>query len=195
MEPNTDDTTPRKEPEGTYLLGLPGHAVRMFLVLATVATAALTVRSFLVPDTFGQYGFYDGNAIRANMAYPIHHWEPNACWDCHRERSSAWSAGAHKTVSCENCHGAGEDHVAPTTHPAPRFVLDEWLWLAVTSRRPMAKDDSPEACLVCHKKLRARPAVVPQVADLETHMTDQGMTLADAEGKCTTCHDPHAPTP
>jgi len=156
------------------------HLARPAAVLVLVLGTAATVRACLVPDSWGQYAAYRGNALREAMfaSEPLHVGE-RMCIRCHEANVSKHDKDVHNKVACEGCHGPGARHLP----------------LAV-DRQLEAKEERPfvpktkDPCLWCHRRLNARPARFPQI-DPEEHYEFLGVT--DPETPCMRCHDPHEP--
>ena len=147
------------------------HVFRVALVVLVTLVAFLIVRGFLVPRTYGMYGpyRYANVAEQMNVRKPAYA-GPAACGECHPDEFKARSAGSHRTVSCEVCHG-----------PLALHVKDDG-----TVEAPVI-DRSYKLCARCHRKIDGRPAGFPQVV-LEEHV---GGSL---DGNvCISCHNPHSP--
>ncbi len=143
------------------------HLKRAFTLLAFAIIVFILIRSLLVPDSFGQYGWYRGDSVVELRNLPINYSGSAICGedDCHKNIYSVWANDRHKTVNCETCHGPSEKHVFN-----PREKLTP-------------ANDSREYCGLCHFKRLARPEKFPQIED-ETH----GENL-----RCVYCHNPHKP--
>jgi ribosomal protein L37AE/L43A len=149
------------------------HVFRVVLVVAVGLAAVVLARGFLVPKSYGLYGPYRGDNVREQMEVrkPAHGGVA-ACAECHADQAKRRAAGAHRTVSCEVCHGPLAFHVAEDLTISPPTI-----------------DRSYTLCARCHRKIDGRPPKFPQVV-LEEHVS---MPL---EGKvCLGCHDPHSPKP
>lgn len=143
------------------------HLKRAFLILVLVIIGFLFVRSFFVPASFGDYGWYRGDSVEELRDSPIGYAGSASCGDknCHKTIYTIWADSGHKTLNCETCHGPSENHVIDTrTMPTPA-------------------NDTREFCGMCHFKRAARPADFPQI-EPETHGEDL---------KCAYCHNPHKP--
>jgi hypothetical protein len=149
------------------------HVFRIVILVAVLLAVVLLARGFLVPKTYGLYGRYRGANVAQQMdARPVLHGGAAACAECHSDQAGKRTAGAHKGVSCEICHGPLGAHI-----------------LADGSVVKPPIDRSFTLCARCHRKVAARPASFPQV-DLEQHVN------GPVEGKvCLECHDPHSPKP
>jgi hypothetical protein len=150
------------------------HVFRVLLVLVVVLAVVSIGRGFLTPRSYGLYGAYraDNVAEQAAVREP-RHGGPASCAPCHAKQSTARSAGGHKAVSCEVCHGPLSLHVDRGG--------------AVKAHMPV--DRSFTLCARCHRKIAGRPEKFPQV------VLDQHVPAALEGGVCLQCHDPHSPKP
>jgi hypothetical protein len=82
------------------------------LILLTLAIVGsyFVARAFLTPQSFGQYGFYRGNALEEIALRTPHFAGNKACAECHDEVLKALEKFEHKTLSCESCHGVSREH-------------------------------------------------------------------------------------
>lgn len=148
---------------------IPDQILRLSVPLAFILGGFFFARTQLVPPTFGDVGHYRAAAVGEIAAKPIHFAGQEACSsaDCHQDTMETKSAGYHRGVSCEVCHGPAEDHVlAPEEHK-------------------VKKPKSRAFCPVCHTYLPARPTGFPQIIP-ENHNQPKS---------CIKCHDPHDPEP
>lgn len=154
------------------------HVFRAILVLVVVVAAVSIGRGFLVPRSYGLHGPYRHDNVREQMEVRApRHAGVAACAACHAEKAEKRAAGAHKTVTCEVCHGPQSGHVAAGKRSAA-----------------MPVDRSFVLCARCHRKVLGRPEKFPQV-ELEQHVEAMGAS-GPVEGKvCLDCHDPHSPVP
>jgi hypothetical protein len=145
--------------------GIPPQFTRLILLALVIVGTYLVARHFLVPASFGEYGWYRGDALRERAALPIVYAGRAACAECHSEVAEGLTKTKHATVSCESCHGPNAAHADdPTALPA--------------------KIADPRFCVRCHAASPSRPTGFPQV-DVAAHAQNQG---------CTECHQPHDPT-
>ena len=142
---------------------MPKHISRLLLLLAALIGAALAAKFFFTADSFYEYGHYRGKSVTEIAAQEPVYRTPRYCQDCHGERHAQWSANNHKSVSCEVCHGAAQDHPAKGKLPIPA--------------------DTRKLCTLCHEQMPGRPRTQPQI-DLAQHSGGQ---------QCIVCHNPHAP--
>jgi formate-dependent nitrite reductase cytochrome c552 subunit len=139
--------------------------VRVAMVYIVIAIIFLIVRSFIVPPSFGEYGWYRGDSVSEIMNLSVKHAGSYSCSNCHQTEYKAWTTGKHSTVNCESCHGPLKYHV---DDPGGSKV-------EVNATR--------EFCGLCHNENPSRPEGFPQI-NLESH--GNGFT-------CVTCHNPHYP--
>lgn len=143
------------------------HLKRAVTLLIIAIIGFIVVRSFIVPESFGQYDWYRGDSVGDNMDFQVRYGGSSSCSgeNCHKTLYSIWADSRHKTVNCETCHGPSQDHVNNV-----RIM-------------PEPVNDTREFCGTCHFKRVARPADFPQI-DPENH----GENL-----RCAYCHNPHKP--
>lgn len=141
-----------------------GHLFRLFGVFLAGLTLFLTVRGFLVPKSFGQYGHYRGNSLSEVAARPVKFAGHQSCEACHSDVLDQKAKGKHAIVNCEACHGPLAKHADdPSLQPT--------------------KLDTAMLCPRCHEANPAKPRTFPQVASAEH---SSGLP-------CNTCHQPHSP--
>ena len=131
--------------------------------MAGFAAAALIVRWFVVDASFYRYGHFRADSVPEIAARNVAWQGGGYCQTCHSERHAQWSANSHKSVNCEICHGAAQDHPAKGKLAIPA--------------------DTRQLCSLCHAKMAERPRTQPQIV-LAEHGGGQ---------QCVTCHNPHAP--
>ena len=146
------------------MLRMPPQVTRLVLLTIGIVGTYLVAKYFLTPPSFGQYGFYRGDALAEAASHPITFAGKKACQECHGEEYSLLTQFEHKTLSCEGCHGAAQAHV---DNP----------------------DIKPEVlayshCARCHAANPSRPAWHKQI-DPKDHYTGE---------TCVSCHVPHAPS-
>lgn len=144
--------------DAEHLLRLAGVFVVGFLLF-------LGIRAHFVPNSFGQYGHYRGDALTDVAALPVVHAGHQTCEACHDNIATEKVKGKHAKVNCEACHGALGKHAEDPTSVVP------------------TKPDPAVLCVRCHEANSAKPKWFPQVKP-EEH--SGGMV-------CNTCHKPHNP--
>lgn len=141
------------------------HLFRLLLVFLVGTAVLLFVRSLLMPQSFGQYGHFRGNALTEIRALPVAFAGHQSCEECHSDVLDLKKTGKHARVTCETCHGALASHADDPASVQPEKLRIETL------------------CVRCHEASSAKPKGFPQVAS-EEH----------AGGvPCDTCHQPHSP--
>ena len=144
---------------------MPKHVVRLLALMAAGLVLAGVAKWYFTPESFYRFGHYRAAAVTEIAAQQPVHRTSAYCLDCHEEQHAAWSASNHKSVACENCHGAAR------THPKGGIKV-----------LPVPKD-TIRLCSVCHEATAGRPAAQPQVV-LAEHAPRE---------ECAGCHNPHSP--
>jgi cytochrome c553 len=146
---------------------MPAHIVRLLLVLAAVAVFAVIARNYVLDPSYYQFGAYRGDAVIEIAAGAPQFRGAAYCQACHAERHTEWTAGVHRSVKCEVCHGPAREHPADGPLPIP--------------------DDTMKLCTICHEAMPGRPAAQPQIVIAEHPVPHDGVL------QCLTCHNPHSP--
>jgi len=143
---------------------MPPQIVRLVLLTIAIVGSYLVARYFLTPKSFGDHGWYRANALEELASRERVFAGKQACEECHEEEFKKLSKAEHKNLSCEGCHGPGQEHAdKPDVTKPPRRGLS--------------------ICVRCHEANPSRPKWHKQV-DPKTHYPGQ---------KCTECHVPHQP--
>ena len=145
---------------------IPPQITRILLLVVIIIVSYSIAHHFLVPASFGQYGWFRGKAIQEIASLPITFAGRKACLECHSDVADKMAKSSHKGLSCESCHYACEAHANDPTASSPEPLKN------------------PRFCVSCHEANPSRPAKFPQV-DVADHAGKQG---------CTECHIPHIPT-
>lgn len=140
---------------------------RLGLVLAILVGVVVLVRFVVLPPAYFSTRLHRASTVRREVAKPIHFAGMATCRECHSEEYETKTAGYHKGLACETCHGPSVEHAEN-----PMSV------------KPYAPRDR-KFCPVCHAYDRSRPTGFPQI-NPATH----NVGLA-----CITCHNPHDPVP
>jgi hypothetical protein len=143
---------------------MPPQIVRLVLLTIGIVGTYLVAKYFLTPPSFGEYGFYRGEALAEAASHPRSYAGKKACEECHSDEYQMLQTFGHKTLSCEGCHGAGQAHVD-----------DPDVKLAVLTY---------SHCVRCHAFNPSRPTWHKQI-DPKDHYTGE---------TCISCHVPHAPS-
>jgi len=142
---------------------MPKHIVRLITLIVVFAALAAVAKWYFTADTFYEFGHYRGASVPEIAGLAPVFQTPQYCQACHTERHAQWSAGSHKSVICEVCHGAAQGHPQNGKLPIPK--------------------DTPKLCSLCHEAMPGRPRTQPQVA-VAQHSGGQ---------QCIVCHNPHSP--
>lgn len=149
------------------------HVFRAALLLVALLVALVLGRSLFVPKSWGEYGWYRGDAVMDHRSHEVRHAGDAACGECHDDVLARHDEGAHRSVRCELCH------TVLTAHVRDGDVVAE-----------MPRPQSLELCSKCHRELNARPAGFPQVNPAQ-HLAEMEVEIDD--NVCVECHDPHSP--
>ncbi len=149
------------------------HVVRAFLLLIAGIIALVLLRSLLVPDSWGEHGWYRADNVEEQRSHALKHGGDRACLECHDEQFETHEAAGHASVRCEGCHAPVAVHA------------EDGEWFA-----EMPVDRSAELCMTCHAFLDARPEGFPQVRPRD-HVAEQGGEFGPEV--CFDCHDAHEP--
>ena len=132
---------------------------------------ALGILACLLADCAGRPPGPDGSDFVGN----------DGCATCHEQESRFSRYGAHRTLLCERCHGAGGKHARADSRSRPGMSLGR-----------------PDLCLSCHKQGAAPSStVVSTIESFEDHLRnlerDHRIQLDRQKSgtDCVYCHDPH----
>ena len=164
------------------------HLVRGSALLAIGLAGYLTVRHELLPESFGELGHYRAAALAeiAENQPPLFQGR-DMCYECHEDIVDLVRKDTHHSVNCEDCHGTAEGHETAYKHVALQMGLDEEI---PEEEAVMFKNKDRSLCLLCHRRLSARPNSFPQI-DPDEHVAflrKEGVTV-----DCVECHSPHEP--
>lgn len=142
---------------------IPPQVFRLILLAAGIVVSYSTARYVLTPATFGQYGWFRGQALAEASARDPVFAGRKACDECHSDEAKKLAGHGHKSLSCEACHGPAQAH----------------------ADNPDVKLQKPQfsACVRCHEANPSRPKWHKQIV-VKDHYT---------VSKCTECHLPHLP--
>ena len=147
---------------------MPPQIKRLALLFVLFIGLFLTLKYFLTPKSFGEFGHYRGLALEEGKVKVPEYTGQKACNECHEDMMVLKMANEHATLSCETCHGAGRVHISSTDS------------VVVSPTMPRSR----EFCGICHAKNPARKAGNIKQIDMKEH--NQGEL-------CTKCHNPHNP--
>ena len=142
---------------------LPPQILRLVLLTVGIIGSYMAARAVLRPASFGQYGWYRGDALEEIAARPRTFGGMKACEECHSDILQKLAKFEHKTISCETCHGPAQAHADNPDVKLPKFTdLD---------------------CMRCHEVNASRPKWLKQIL-IKDHYHGQ---------RCIECHLPHQP--
>jgi predicted CXXCH cytochrome family protein len=136
-------------------------------ILVIFLVAGYVAKQYFTPDSYYRFGPYRADYVQEATADKVHYQGPDSCQACHAERHAEWSAGAHRAVKCEACHGPAGAHPASGKFPVP--------------------EDSIRLCTLCHEATPGRPAFQPQI------VVNEHPFKHDEPLQCKNCHNPHSP--
>ena len=97
---------------------MPAHIVRLLILLTAFMILAIAGRNYVLDPSYYQFGDYRGDSVIEMAANPQPQFRgPAYCQACHGERHAEWSAGVHRNVKCEVCHGAARPYVTALWPP------------------------------------------------------------------------------
>ena len=142
---------------------LPPQLVRLLLLTIGIVASYLVARTILTPASFGEFGFYRGQALEEVAARTPVYAGKKACDECHSEVLQKVAKFEHKTVSCESCHGVSKAHAEDPEVKTIKLTESH--------------------CVRCHEADPSRPKWLKQVT-ARKHYVGQ---------HCVECHLPHQP--
>ena len=144
---------------------MPPQVARLVLLTVAIVASYFTARHFLVPASFGRYGWYRADFLNELSAAPTTYGGAAACAECHEEVVAKLVKAKHRIVSCECCHGPQGAHADNPSQKPPKITDGMF-------------------CIRCHAADPSKPEKFPQVNPAEHN----------AGEKCVSCHLPHQPT-
>lgn len=154
---------------------------RIFIILLCIVMSGLIIQRLLRPKSFGQLGAYRGDNLGENASPQSVHQGKEVCRECHDDIWNTHEKDIHFSVQCEDCHGTGDIHV--------KYYSQESNSISIEDAR-MPQQYTLEGCLLCHRKLNARPRSFAQINPAEHY---QFLAIKSADVNCTECHSPHEP--
>ena len=148
------------------LRAVPDAILRLGVVVILLVAAVSVVLSLLPPE-LKRRDLQRAAAVQAVSSLNVKYAGASACGVCHEAQAAEKAEGYHRNVSCENCHGPGQEH---TQNP-------------VEIKPPAPRDR--EFCPTCHAYNASRPRGFPQINPV-TH---------NPMKPCIACHKPHDPKP
>lgn len=149
--------------------------LRLLLVFLGIIALVLIGRAILVPDTWGEYGYYRGGYIAEEASRELVYGTNESCKSCHVEVYDLKSEGTHKSLSCEICHGP------VSSHAKDGKKIDVM---------PVRKGEKQiDLCLNCHAEVVGRPEKFPMIL-YPDHLIEQDVKKTHT---CDQCHTVHSP--
>lgn len=149
------------------------HIWRGAILLVVLLGFIVLGRHFLVPASFGEMGFYRGDALYEFMDKEPEHGGSRSCAECHDDVAAAKESGRHAAVQCEVCHAPLATHVRDGDKIGDMAVNRSW-----------------QLCAYCHRALKGRPAGIAQIDPHEHLELAAGDPIP--EHACLECHDQDA---
>lgn len=149
---------------------IPPQIVRLVLLTIGIVGSYLVARHFLTPPSFGEFGWYRGEALGEAASYNPVYAGRKACEECHADEVEQLLQYEHKTLSCEVCHGPGQAHA---DNPDVKMIREDQLQALRYG-----------LCVRCHEANPSRPRWYKQI-ESKDHYTGS---------KCIECHVPHMPS-
>lgn len=167
-------------------MGHARHFLRLFLLIAIVVVAFITVRAQVVPRDFGTLGHFRASAIPEEAAREPRHLGKEVCADCHDDIATPKAEGKHTIPQCENCHGPGMIHVKMMSDDS----IDQYPDRIKNNPNGLRVISGIQECKWCHLKTFERPSTLKSIADVAQHFAEYGRTFTPTS-KCIDCHNPH----
>ena len=144
---------------------MPAQLRRLIPLFIVFIGLFLLIRHFLVPDSFGQFGHYRGDALIDHAAKALVHASKEDCIECHSDIGEQLENEMHAGLSCIICHGPGLEHV---DNPEADNIH---------------KASGREFCGKCHHINAAKSTDIIFQVDIASHHTEKE--------NCIECHNPH----
>ncbi len=145
---------------------MPPQLKTLLPLLAIFILLFLVARHFLIPESFGKYGYYRANSMDEVAALPAIYAGKAKCTECHEPEATKLDSDLHSGLTCEVCHGPGSQHVDDPEN------------------NKLIKSGTREFCGRCHSMNPARKTEVINQVDTKTHHIERE--------NCIDCHNPHA---
>ena len=145
---------------------MPIQIKRHLIILAILVAVFLVFQRLMIPESFGELGYYRANSLEDNQLFEAHYAGRETCNECHEDMSDLKEMDLHNGLSCETCHGPGLAHTIDSD--SAELIIP----------------DGRNFCGRCHAKNTARKEDAVLQIDLREHNPDKN---------CTYCHNPHAP--
>lgn len=149
--------------------------IRLVLVFIGIIAIVLLARIVMVPESWGEYGYYRGNYINEEADRSLVHGTNESCKSCHADVYELKDHSTHKRLSCEACHAPVQEHIKG----GQKFA-----------DMPVKKGEAQVSlCLKCHQSIVGRPEKFPMI-EYPGHLEEQNVKTTHT---CDQCHTVHAP--
>ena len=153
------------------------HVIRIVLTLAGMMILGAILKPLFLPEEFGKHGHYRPGAVEDEANREARNMNSESCFECHPLIRKLHTESAHKTVSCEVCHGAYADH-----------VKDD---LVVATMPVVRGEEIRPLCTRCHNKvIQARPPESIKLVAFPDHLKERKVRV---DHICNQCHHVHSP--
>ena len=180
------------------LFTMPPQVLRVCLLAVGIVVLYIIARSFMTPPTFGQYGWYRGDALEELRKKDTVYAGKMECVEtCHTEVGQKLSKGPHQGLSCEACHGVDKPGSAKAHAENPAIQIEQLKpkekpgTAKAEAATPATETEKHEIekreysrCVRCHEANPSRPKWHKQVVS-KSHYTGS---------LCSECHLAHNPS-
>ncbi len=150
-----------------FFTKVPEQFIRLSIVILILVVSVVLIRIYAIPPELKDAGIHRTQTIKLETSGKGSYSETEVCTECHDEQNTRKSAGFHKFLACETCHGPGKTHAEDPEKTPPSAPRERGY------------------CVLCHAYDPARPTGFPQISPV----AHNPMKV------CISCHDPHAPKP
>ena len=150
-------------------------AKRLSLILLLIIIIVLVTRFIVLPDSWGEHGYYRANYINEEANKSLIYGTNDSCKSCHEEIYDMKKQSTHERLSCEVCHAPVSEHVKNGQKFKDMLVSKH--------------ENQTELCLKCHQNVQGRPEKFPMI-DFPKHLEEQNVKTTHDCNQCHTVHDP-----
>ncbi len=158
---------------------------RVITILICIVIFSGIVFFVFTPSDFGNHGsvfykYFRLSAISEETTRDITHLTNSSCQKCHTVEYQMQIEGAHKSLSCEFCHGPGSKHIN---------LKEELIGHLIVAKDKALNDE----CLRCHNGQvtgREKGKKPIKTIIMPDHLKDKNVRL---DHLCTQCHIVHQP--
>jgi len=149
--------------------------IRLVVVFAVIIAVVVLGRQMMLPDSWGEYGYYRGAYIDEEAHKEIKYGTNESCKSCHEEVYELKAHSVHKRLSCEMCHAPVSQHA----QEGKKFA----------KMPSMQGKPQIDLCLSCHQEGVGKPKDFPTINHLK-HLKEQDVKPTHTCDQCHTVHDP-----